>query len=64
MKQQLGDVTCIVIAHRLSTIRNADNILVLKSGQVVESGSHEELLKQHPKGIYSQLVSGQENIDA
>ena len=45
--------TTIVIAHRLSTIQNADVILVLKDGQIVESGKHEELLKSG--GLYSEL---------
>ncbi|MBD1831583.1 ABC transporter ATP-binding protein [Cyanobacteria bacterium FACHB-472] len=45
--------TAIIIAHRLSTIRNVDRILVLKRGQLVESGSHEELL-QHG-GLYASL---------
>jgi ATP-binding cassette subfamily B protein len=45
--------TAIIIAHRLSTIRRVDRILVLKQGQLVESGSHEELLAQH--GLYASL---------
>jgi ATP-binding cassette subfamily B protein len=45
--------TAIIIAHRLSTIRNVDRILVLKRGQLVESGSHEELLQQG--GLYATL---------
>ena len=49
----LAERTAIVIAHRLSTIRNVDRILVLKRGQLVESGNHEELLKQG--GLYASL---------
>jgi ATP-binding cassette subfamily B protein len=45
--------TAFIIAHRLSTLRRAHNILVLKAGQIVEQGSHEDLLKQ--KGIYEEL---------
>ena len=45
--------TAIIIAHRLSTIRNVDRILVLKRGQLVESGSHQELLQQG--GLYASL---------
>lgn len=48
--------TVFVIAHRLSTVRNADVILVLYQGEIVERGSHEELLLQ--KGRYFQLYSG------
>jgi len=45
--------TAIIIAHRLSTIRNVDRILVLKRGELVESGSHEHLLQQN--GLYAAL---------
>ena len=46
--------TSVVIAHRLSTIRNADQILVLNEGEVIERGSHDELIDQG--GIYAELV--------
>ena len=49
--------TTVVIAHRLSTIRDADNILVLDQGQVVEQGTHQQLLDRG--GLYAQLVSAQ-----
>ena len=45
--------TCIIIAHRLSTIKNADMILVLANGKIVERGSHTELIEQ--KGVYKKL---------
>jgi len=49
--------TVIIVAHRLSTIRKADCILVLKNGQIVERGTHKELL--HAKGIYATQVASQ-----
>lgn len=49
--------TSFVIAHRLSTIKNADLILVMKDGDIIESGNHEELLAQ--KGFYSELYNSQ-----
>lgn len=49
--------TSFVIAHRLSTIKNADLILVLKDGDIIESGTHDELLRQ--KGFYSELYNSQ-----
>jgi len=49
--------TSFVIAHRLSTIRNADQILVLKDGQIIERGKHDELLKE--KGFYYDLYMSQ-----
>jgi ATP-binding cassette, subfamily B, multidrug efflux pump len=49
--------TSFVIAHRLSTIKNADLILVMRDGDIVESGNHEELLKQ--KGFYAELYNSQ-----
>ena len=49
--------TCFVIAHRLSTVRNADLILVVKNGDIVESGKHNELLAK--KGFYSEIYRAQ-----
>nr|WP_322095914.1 ABC transporter ATP-binding protein [Pseudanabaena mucicola] len=49
----LVDRTTIIIAHRLSTIRNVDRILVLKQGEVMESGSHDQLIAQ--QGLYASL---------
>ena len=46
--------TSIVIAHRLSTIQNADQIIVMKAGKIVEQGQHKELLKK--QGMYHKLV--------
>ena len=49
--------TSFVIAHRLSTIKNADLILVLKDGDVIEQGTHEQLLSQG--GFYADLYNSQ-----
>ena len=49
----VSDRTSIIIAHRLSTIRNVDKIMVLKRGELIESGSHDELLEQD--GLYASL---------
>ena len=52
--------TTLIIAHRLSTIRNAERILVVADGKIIESGSHEELLLQH--GMYAELYETQTRI--
>ena len=49
--------TSFIIAHRLSTIRNADLILVMKDGDIIEQGNHEELMKAG--GFYAQLYNSQ-----
>jgi len=48
--------TTFVIAHRLSTVRNADCIMVLDQGRIIERGTHRELIDQ--KGTYYQLYTG------
>ncbi|KAI9251944.1 hypothetical protein BDA99DRAFT_444174 [Phascolomyces articulosus] len=57
------DRTTLVIAHRLSTIVNADLILVIKDGRVVESGNHEELIKQGEDGVYYEMWQKQLHDD-
>jgi len=52
--------TTITIAHRLSTIRGADKIAVVNAGKVVEQGTHNELLRIGPKGVYFKLVQAQQ----
>ena len=53
--------TTFVIAHRLSTIRNADAIMVMEQGEIIERGNHEELLEQ--KGRYFQLYTGKAELE-
>ena len=57
MDKLMAGRTSFVIAHRLSTIKNADMILVMKDGDIIESGKHEELLAQH--GFYAELYNSQ-----
>ena len=60
LNKYLKGKTSIIIAHRLSTVRDADNILVMEHGEIVESGKHDELLRQ--KGVYYRLVKNQLNV--
>jgi len=49
--------TVVVVAHRLSTVKNADQIVVLEKGEIIEQGTHEELTKH--RGSYYELVKNQ-----
>ena len=57
MEKLMENRTSFVIAHRLSTIRDADLILVMKDGDIVEAGNHEDLMKEN--GFYTQLYNSQ-----
>jgi len=57
MRKLMSDKTCFIIAHRLSTIRNADIILIVDQGNVIEQGNHKELMNK--KGFYYQLYASQ-----
>ena len=57
MDKLLEGRTSFVIAHRLSTIKNADMILVMKDGNIIEQGRHEELLEKN--GFYAELYNSQ-----
>ena len=54
--------TIVMIAHRLKTVRNADKILVLDNGTIVQEGKHDELVKQ--EGIYQDFVSQRKMAEA
>ena len=57
MKAFFKNRTVVVVAHRLSTVRNADQIVVMEKGQIVETGTHQELV--YKRGIYFGLVENQ-----
>ena len=57
MRELMQDRTCFVIAHRLSTVQNADTILVVQHGDIVEQGSHEQLMQQD--GVYAGMYRSQ-----
>lgn len=57
MRELMKDRTCFVIAHRLSTVQNADTILVVQHGDIVEQGSHEQLMQKG--GVYAGMYRSQ-----
>ncbi len=59
MRALMKDRTCFVIAHRLSTVQNADTILVVQHGDIIEQGSHDELMQKG--GVYAGLYTSQFN---
>ena len=58
LEKMMRGRTSLVIAHRLSTVQKADTIVVMQNGEIVEQGSHQELLKR--KGVYHRLVEMQQ----
>lgn len=62
LKLVFKDKTVIIIAHRLSTVRNADNIVYINNGTIVEQGTHDELVKQ--KGMYYSLIQNQLDLES
>lgn len=62
LKKFFQDKTVIIIAHRLSTVKDADNIIVIGDGQIVESGKHKQLLKK--QGAYYNLVKNQLQLNS
>jgi len=62
-RKKINGMSVIVIAHRLSTIKDADKIIVLKDGILTEQGNHQELMTQHPDGVYAEFVKKQESAE-
>ena len=61
MHHLMNDRTTFVIAHRLSTVRDANAIMVLEHGEIIERGTHEQLLEL--KGRYYELYTGKAELD-
>lgn len=62
LEKTLVGRTCMVVAHRLSTIQKSDKILVVDDGNIVEEGSHDELLAKGEQGAYFSLVKLQKIV--
>jgi ABC-type multidrug transport system fused ATPase/permease subunit len=61
IKKLIAGRTTLIIAHRFSTVRNADKIIVLEKGRIIEEGNHEKLMKE--KGKYCELYNLQKGLD-
>ena len=61
LRRLMDNRTTFVIAHRLSTVRNADAIMVLENGEIIERGDHDQLVEQ--KGRYYELYTGAVELD-
>lgn len=57
LEQFYQSKTVVIVAHRLSTVKNADNIIVLEQGKIIEEGTHDELTKL--RGYYFTLIKNQ-----
>ena len=57
MKNLIKDRTSFIVAHRLSTIRNADVVIVMKDGKIVEKGTHDSLMNK--EGVYFNMYNSQ-----
>ena len=53
--------TCVIVAHRLSTIQNVDNIVVLKEGEIIEEGNHDQLIALDK--VYAEMWKVQHNVN-
>jgi len=58
LKEMLKDKTCILVSHRISAVKNADQILVVDDGKIIEQGDHQSLLRKG--GVYAELFHKQQ----